>query len=214
MPPTPPPAPLAPVPLEWWQNVALFSPAAVLLAALVAALINWRILKQRTRADNNALEQRREADRNALDQKTAADSRAEWWRRAQWALERALSEDEATKALGLATLEVLAHSELARKEELELFDIAWKTVNGSPEADDAGDQGSQSDRTVRIVFPRFDESDVEMEAGSSVTEEDILELGEYLRHHAVLQTPDAVDSGDNMGDNEGTDPRAQEEDRR
>lgn len=41
---------------------ALFSPAAVLLAALIAALINWQILRQRTRSDAAALEQKREAD--------------------------------------------------------------------------------------------------------------------------------------------------------
>ncbi|WP_235008907.1 hypothetical protein [Arthrobacter sp. SLBN-122] len=44
--------------------------------------------------------------------------------------------DEGTKALGLATLEVLARSELARTEELELFDIAWKSVSGDENGDD------------------------------------------------------------------------------
>ncbi|WAJ34797.1 hypothetical protein OUO20_07900 [Arthrobacter sp. FX8] len=45
--------------------------------------------------------------------------------------------DAGTKALGLATLEVLARSELARTEELELFDIAWKSVSGDENGDDA-----------------------------------------------------------------------------
>ena len=38
--------------------------------------------------------------------------------------------DEDIKALGLGALAVLAQSELASAEELELLDIAWKAVNG------------------------------------------------------------------------------------
>ena len=68
-----------------------------------------------------------------LRQKAIADDRAEWWKRTQWALDSALDEDEDTRALGLAALEVLASSELARNEELELLDIAWKSVNGLEE---------------------------------------------------------------------------------
>ena len=110
----------------------------MLTAALLAFYINWRTLKQRTAADKTALEQKREADAQALRQKTEADSRAEWWRRTQWALDRALDEDEGTKALGLATLDVLARSELAREEELELFDIAWKNVSGDENGSEDG----------------------------------------------------------------------------
>lgn len=199
MPPTPAPAQLAAAPLEWWQNVALFSPAAVLLAALLAALINWRILRQRTKADNRALEQRREADRNALDQKTIADSRAEWWKRAQWALERALSDDEDTRALGLATLEVLARSELAHKEELELFDIAWEVVNGEPHEELLGAQAVPREETIYIEVPDDDHVDLR-------------NLGEYLRQQAELFDGAAVDSGADLGDNGPTESEAKEED--
>lgn len=73
-----------------------------------------------------------------LRQKAISDDRAEWWKRTQWALERALDEDEDIKALGLAALDVLAGSELARNEELELLDIAWKSVNGLAEITDGG----------------------------------------------------------------------------
>ncbi|WP_240721368.1 hypothetical protein [Pseudarthrobacter sp. NamE5] len=125
-------------PADWWVILAGLGPLAVLIAALLAFYINWRTLKQRTSADKTALDQKREADAQALRQKTEADSRAEWWRRTQWALDRALDADEGTKALGLATLEVLARSELARDEELELFDIAWKSVAGDENGDDAG----------------------------------------------------------------------------
>lgn len=145
MAPSPSPGPLEVIvnsgPADWWVILAGLGPLAVLIAALLAFYINWRTLKQRTAADKTALEQKREADAQALLQKTEADSRAEWWRRTQWALDRALDGDEGTKALGLATLEVLARSELARNEELELFDMAWKSVAG----DDAGDEGDADD---------------------------------------------------------------------
>jgi hypothetical protein len=138
--PVPSPGPLDVVvhsgPADWWVILAGLGPLAVLIAALLAFYINWRTLKQRTAADQTALDQKREADADALRQKTEADSRAEWWRRTQWALDRALDPDEGTKALGLATLEVLARSELARTEELELFDIAWKSVSGDENGDD------------------------------------------------------------------------------
>ena len=121
--PTPPPAPVDIAvlsgPAEWWQVVGALGPLAILLSGLVAALISYLILRQRTSAD--ALE---------LIQKTSADSRAEWWRRTQWALDRALDQDEDIKALGLGALAVLAQSELASAEELELLDIAWRAVNG------------------------------------------------------------------------------------
>lgn len=120
--PSPSPSPLDVVvhtgPADWWVILAGLGPLAVLVAALLAFYINWRTLKQR-----------RTADSEALEQKSEADSRSEWWRRAQWALDRALDDDKETKALGLATLDVLARSDLARKEELELFDIAWKSVS-------------------------------------------------------------------------------------
>lgn len=134
MPPTPPPSPIdvfvhsgAP---EWWTILAALGPLVIFLTALIAAYFSWRTLKQRTAADALTLEQKREADAKALEQKRQADDRSEWWRRAQWALDRALDEDRATKALGLVTLEVLARSELARTEELELFDLAWQSVVG------------------------------------------------------------------------------------
>jgi len=151
--PAPSPTPLDVVvhsgPADRWVILARLGPSAVLVAALLAFYINWRTLKQRTAADKTSLDQKREADAQALQQKTEADSRAEWWRRTQWALDRALDDDEGTKALGLATLEVLARSDLARTEELELFDIAWKNVSG----DEGGDDIAQEDRLDReFVF--------------------------------------------------------------
>ena len=134
-----------PGPAEWWQVLGALGPLAVLLGALLAALISWGTLRQRTAADALALAQKREAD-----------NRAEWWKRTQWALDHALDEDPNSKALGLAALAVLTHSELARTEELELLDIAWQAVDGEDNddegpvaenvdsADDMGDNGTNS----------------------------------------------------------------------
>lgn len=105
-------------PAEWWQIVAALGPLAVLAGAVLAAFIGWRTLRQKAAADALALKQR-----------TRADDRAEWWKRAQWALDKALDAGEDAKALGLASLAVLARSDLAREEELELLDIAWQSVS-------------------------------------------------------------------------------------
>jgi hypothetical protein len=180
--PTPSPSPLDVIihsgPADWWVILAGLGPLAVLIAALLAFYINWRTLKQRTTADRTTLEQKREADAQALQQKTEADSRAEWWRRTQWALDRALDEDEGTKALGLATLDVLARSELARKEELELFDIAWKNVSG--------DENGEPDADVVTAGLGEAEGANETTAGAG---------------NAGGFPADAVDSGEYMGDN-------------
>jgi hypothetical protein len=148
--------------------LAGLGPLAVLIAALLAFYINWRTLKQRTAADKTALEQKREADVRALMQKTEADSRAEWWRRTQWALDRALDGDEGTKALGLATLEVLARSELARDEELELFDIAWKSVAGDDEGVDGDTRDGAAGDSAALVDAGADlgENGVTLEGNS------------------------------------------------
>lgn len=126
MPPTPSPSPVHVIvdsgAAEWWQILAALGPLAILLGALLAAFIGWNTLRQRT----------------------IADSRAEWWKRTQWALDQALAKDKDTKALGLATLAVLTRSELARKEELELLDIAWKSVNGTAESDDEKEPADDS----------------------------------------------------------------------
>ena len=145
--PTQPPAPAEVVglsgPAEWWQVVGALGPLAILLSGLVAALISYLVLRQRTNAD--ALE---------LIQKTRADSRAEWWRRTQWALDRALDQNGDTKALGLGALAVLAQSELASAEELELLDIAWKAVNG-----ERPDNGEKPDADLdRAVAPERSEA--------------------------------------------------------
>ena len=111
------------------------SPVPIDVILHSAPASGWEILgtlasrKQRTEADALSLKQKDESDARALAQKRLADDRSEWWRRVQWALDRALDGDPDTKALGMVTLEVLAHSKLAHAEELELFDIVWEAVS-------------------------------------------------------------------------------------
>jgi hypothetical protein len=142
--PVPVSAALDATPAQWWEVLGALGPLAILVGAILAAVIGGFTLRQRTKADALALAQKRESDAKALEQKRRADDRSEWWRRAQWALDRALDARPSTKALGLATLEVLARSTLAHAEELELFDIAWASVN-DPDNGDWTAPGARAD---------------------------------------------------------------------
>lgn len=85
-----------------WQVWAAFAP---LIAAIVAALIAGAALWQKHRSDN----------------------RAEWWRRAQWALDAAVDDSNREKQdIGLAVLQLLNTSDLAGQEEAQILGEAWK----------------------------------------------------------------------------------------
>jgi hypothetical protein len=127
--PTPSPTPIEVLirsgPAEWWQVLAALGPLAILIGAVLAAVISWWTLRQRTAADALALAQRREADTGSLKQKTEADSRAEWWRRTQWAIDSALSIDPDRAKVGLGLMEVLAET-APGAEELRIISVAWE----------------------------------------------------------------------------------------
>jgi hypothetical protein len=104
--PSPTPSPIEVVvhsaPAEWWQILAALGPLAVAFGAVVAGIIGWRTLKQRAEADN----------------------RAEWWKRAQWALDAVYSGDKKRGTIGLKVLKVLGESELAGRGELAVLEAA------------------------------------------------------------------------------------------
>lgn len=86
--------------------------------AVVSAVTAVATLIFRWRADTRALENQT----RALQQRTEADNRAEWWRRAQWAIDRANQfDDEAACEAGLMVLRDLLDSDLAREAETELL---------------------------------------------------------------------------------------------
>lgn len=123
-------------PAPWWEVLGALGPLAILLGAIVAAVIGGFTFRQRA----------------------LADDRSEWWRRAQWALDRALDDHPSTKALGLATLEVLAHSTLAHADELKLFDAAWASLN-APDDGERTMLGSKDmalpERRVQVAAARL-----------------------------------------------------------
>ena len=114
---------LAPREPEWWEIVAAFGSYAVLAAAIVALVIGSRTLRQQ----GEDLRSREAGAREALVQRQEADERAEWWRRAQWALEAASGANETLADAGVSMLKILAVSELARPEDKELLAAAWRT---------------------------------------------------------------------------------------
>jgi hypothetical protein len=102
MPPTPSPSPIDVfvhnAPAADWQVWAAFAP---LIAAVIAALIAVFTLWQRRRADN----------------------RAEWWRRAQWALDASMSDEPRRAEMGQQAINLLGRSKLATPEDGVLLKI-------------------------------------------------------------------------------------------
>lgn len=87
---------------DWLLIVAAAAPLATLLAALIAGTIAAVALIQRHRADK----------------------RDQWWKRAQWAMDLAITGDLPAKLVGLKALSQLGQSKLlAREEEEFLFEI-------------------------------------------------------------------------------------------
>lgn len=64
----------------------------------------------------------------AYRQKLEADRRAQWWVRAQWALEASLSANPRRSLAGLSVLNDLKTSSLATKEDRELFRLIALTA--------------------------------------------------------------------------------------
>jgi hypothetical protein len=56
-----------------------------------------------------------------VGQKGNADRRSEWWRRAQWAVEHAISERDETVEAGLISMMHLIESDLATPADVRLF---------------------------------------------------------------------------------------------
>ena len=123
---------LAPAGPGWWTVVGAFTPVAALLAAAVAAVVGYRNLRQQ----QSALALQWREHEQTLAQNTTSDARSEWWRRTQWALQAAASDNAAMYAFGTGMLDLLARSELADAHDKELLDAVWQA--SSTRMSDAG----------------------------------------------------------------------------
>lgn len=81
----------------WLQVLQALGPTATVTAALIAAVIALATLKHRRRQDR----------------------REQWWARAQWAIDRAASDNPRAQTAGLAVLSRLSASNLADPEDVE-----------------------------------------------------------------------------------------------
>ena len=92
---------------EWnWTQiggvVSDFGPAATFAAAGVAAVVGLSTLRQRS----------------------AADARDQWWKRAQWAIDKSGDRDESAAAIGHAVMRELEKSALAGIDEKKILRAA------------------------------------------------------------------------------------------
>ncbi|MGM0931124.1 MAG: hypothetical protein ACQEXN_15665 [Actinomycetota bacterium] len=85
-----------------WDVLASLGPLAILVAALIAAFIGWR----------------------SMQVQTEANRRAQWWERAEWALDASMSSSMDRRVLGLGVLALLAESTLAGEEEARILRVA------------------------------------------------------------------------------------------
>lgn len=99
----------------------------------------------------------------AYRQKLEADRRAQWWVRAQWALEASLSANPRRSLAGLAVLNDLKTSSLATREDRELFRLIGVTAReellgaGGSAVSSARPAGAEdSGPAVRRARPGFD----------------------------------------------------------
>jgi hypothetical protein len=87
---------------DGWDVLASLGPLAILLAAVIAAFIGWRSMQ--TQAE--------------------ANRRAQWWERAEWALDASMSSSMDRRVIGLGVLTLLAESSLAGEEEVRILQVA------------------------------------------------------------------------------------------
>lgn len=100
-----------------WVIMSSLAPVAALLAAILVTFIGWRNLKHQ---------------QAALAVSVQNDDRSEWWKRAQWALEAAVSPDNVQlAAAGSEMLTVLVDSDMASDDDKDLLDTAWRAGTGA-----------------------------------------------------------------------------------
>jgi hypothetical protein len=103
---------------EWaWLGGFVRSPGFGGVAAVIAALIAFLAARQSAREAGRQEEQNRQ-------QRTRADRKAQWWARAQWALDLTVSGDTDKATIGHRVLSSLAESEWADEHEADVIAAA------------------------------------------------------------------------------------------
>jgi hypothetical protein len=118
-------APLPPSEPTGLMLIPVFAPVAALLAAVLVTWVGWRNLKHQQKA---------------LGVSVRNDDRSEWWKRAQWALEAAMTVENAQlSAAGNEMLRVLVTSDMASDKDKDLLDTVWKAGTGAVSQESAVD---------------------------------------------------------------------------
>lgn len=78
-------------------------------------------------------------------QRGRADRRAEWWRRAQWALDLSIDEDPRRARVGVAVATYLAESPLAGPDEAAMLRAAALPDVDSPQQQEHTERSVQSE---------------------------------------------------------------------
>ena len=102
-----------------WAQSAGFGGTAAVVAAVIAFKAATRVASA---ARTTASEDRAQRER--------AERKAQWWQRAQWALDLTLSSDTETRTVGFKVLEALADSEWAEEHEADIIAAATERVLG------------------------------------------------------------------------------------
>jgi hypothetical protein len=113
-----------------------------LIAAVIAAAIAFATLWQRRRADN----------------------RAEWWRRAQWALDASISDQPTRAELGQQAINILGKSKLATPEDGVLLKI------GTEDPLEAADRARQAEAVDTVAADRVDAVLTRVDADAATSE--------------------------------------------
>jgi hypothetical protein len=119
--------------MDWaWVSLFVTSPGFGGVAAVIAALIAFAAARQSAREAGRQEEQNRQ-------QRNGADRKAQWWARAQWALDLTVSGDTDKATIGHRVLSSLAESEWADEHEADVIAAATdEALEAVPESSTEG----------------------------------------------------------------------------
>lgn len=143
------------------ETLASLGPLAILVAALLAFGIGlWN-----------------------LHQKSEADARSEWWRRTQWALEATTTNNPRLFDYGAGTLERLADTKLAHKEDKALLDAVWQ-----------GEGTKMQDERIEALLADAEAQDLDVYAQDSDVTGNVAEPKKRWRSRRRTKNPDSAGS--------------------